>query len=130
MIQGLCLCGEIRFEAIEIPGMVFNCHCSRCRQAHGAAFATQVICAKDSLTFLAGEDRLSKYVVGNIVRAFCENCGSRLMNYTVGPEYLSVALSTIKGGEEFMPVGECFVLDKLQFIQLDQTIAHYPQLPH
>lgn len=129
MIQGNCLCGEIRFEAIEIPGMVFNCHCSRCRQAHGAAFATQVICDKGSLRFLAGQERLSQYVVGNIVRAFCGNCGSRLMNYTVGPEYLSIAVSAIKDSEKFTPVGECFVLDKLQFIQLDQAIAHYPQLP-
>ncbi len=33
---GKCLCGKIEFEAQEIPGMVFNCHCSRCRISHGA----------------------------------------------------------------------------------------------
>ena len=129
MVQGNCLCGQIHFEASEIPGMVFNCHCSRCRKAHGAAFATQVICSKSTLRFLSGRERLCEYVVGNIVRAFCGGCGSRLMNYTVGPEYLSISLPSIKGREDLRPGGECFVLDKLQFVQLDCTIAHYPQLP-
>jgi hypothetical protein len=129
MIQGNCLCGQIHFEVSEIPGMVFNCHCSRCRKAHGAAFSTQVICSKNTLKFLSGQEHLCEYVVGNIVRAFCGNCGSRLMNYTTGPEYLSISLSTIEGREELMPVGECFVSEKLRFVHLDQTIAHYPQLP-
>src|SRR6476620_5200531 len=129
MIQGQCLCGEIQFEASEILGMVFNCHCSRCRKAHGAAFATQVIGMKDSLKFISGQERLKEFVVGNIVRAFCGNCGSRLMNYTVGPEYLSIALTAIKDNEKFVPMGECFISEKLPFVQLNGAIAHYQQLP-
>lgn len=129
MIKGQCLCGQIHFEANEIPGMVFNCHCSRCRKAHGAAFSTQVIGMKNTLRFLSGQEQLKEYVVGNIVRAFCGSCGSRLMNYTIGPEYLSISLSVIKDNEKLMPVGECFVSEKLPFVQLDGAIAHYPQLP-
>jgi hypothetical protein len=129
MVQGNCLCGQIHYEATQIPGMVFNCHCSRCRKAHGAAFATQVICHKESLRFLAGREKLSEFIVGNIVRTFCGNCGSRLMNYTVGPEYLSVSLSSLKECKDLRPVGECFVLDKLPFVPLDCSIAHYHELP-
>ncbi len=129
MVQGNCLCGEIRFEASELPGMVFNCHCSRCRMSHGAAFATQVICGKETLRFLSGQDRLTEYVAGEIVRAFCGACGSRLMNYSVGDEYLSVSLSSIRGRADLLPVGECFAPEKLPFVQLDQSIAHFPRLP-
>lgn len=55
---GNCLCGEIEFEAEEIPGMVFNCHCSRCRKAHGAAFATQAFAVRSSLKFRKGQQIL------------------------------------------------------------------------
>ena len=38
-MHGTCLCGGSEFEVDEIPGLVFSCHCSRYRKAHGAAIA-------------------------------------------------------------------------------------------
>lgn len=129
MIQSTCLCGKIAFEAQEIPTMVFNCHCSRCRKSHGAAYATQVICQKSSLNFLRGKNILSEYEVSGVIRAFCSYCGSRLMNYSKQEEYLSIALSVIDNGINLKPLGECFVNEKLPFIQLDSSIDHFKQLP-
>ncbi len=130
MIRGRCLCNKIAFEVEEMPGMIFNCHCSRCRRSHGSAFATQIICKKASLKFLEGRQSLKEYVSENIVRTFCVHCGSRLMNYTnQEPEYLSVSISSVIDRPDFKPVAECFVVDKLPFIQLDSSIAHYSELP-
>jgi hypothetical protein len=130
MIQGICLCGEIEFEAEELPGMTFNCHCSRCRKSHGAAFATQVLLDKSSLKFKKGREELSEYHAPSIVRSFCSKCGSRLLNYGEdGSKYMSVAVAAIKDRSDFKPIGECFVGEKLSFVELNESIAHYNELP-
>jgi len=130
MIRSTCLCGKIAFEGQEIPNMVFNCHCSRCRKSHGAVYATQVISNKRSLNFLRGNNFLSEYEVNGIVRAFCSQCGSRLMNYSKDDqEYLSISLAVVDNCDDLKPVGECFVNDKLHFVQLDHRIAHFMELP-
>lgn len=57
-MTGKCLCGAIEFKAQEIPGMVFNCHCSRCRISHGADYATQAFAIRSSLEFIKGKNNL------------------------------------------------------------------------
>lgn len=110
--------------------MIFNCHCSRCRKSHGSAFATQVIADRESLKFLRGQDFLSEFESTSAVRAFCSHCGSRLMNYGKnGDDYLSIAITSFDSESDFRPIGECFVGEKLDFIKLDPTIAHFQQLP-
>lgn len=130
MIKGSCLCGSIAFEAEEAPGMVFNCHCTRCRKAHGAAFATQIVAKIETLKFLNGRDLLSEYKAPHTIRAFCSSCGSRLMNYGKGNfKYLSIAVAAVDGRPELKPIGDCFVPEKLEFIQLDEFTAHYTAMP-
>ena len=48
-LRGSCVCNSIEFEVISILEMVFNCHCTRCRKSHGAAFATQAFAIRNSL---------------------------------------------------------------------------------
>ena len=40
MLKGSCLCSGIRYEIDAELGPVTNCHCSQCRKAAGAAFAS------------------------------------------------------------------------------------------
>lgn len=130
MIQGACLCGAIAFEVEEIPGLVFNCHCLRCRKSHGAAFATQVLSKRSSLKFSKGLALLCEYESTGSIRTFCSRCGSRLMNYGKNEmDYLSIAISAIINQGDFRPIGECFVAEKLNFIQLDSSIPHHTELP-
>ena len=78
---GKCLCGVIEFNAEEVPDLVFNCHCSRCRVSHGADYATQAFAVRSSLEFTKGREFLSEYESTGGIRTFCSKCGSRLMNY-------------------------------------------------
>ena len=110
--------------------MVFNCHCLKCKLSHGAAFATQVIANKQSLTYLKGEKLVKEYHSGGALRAFCSSCGSRLMNY--GPEgvnYLSVALTVIKDYKKFKLTGDCYTGRALNFVQLCPNSAKFDKLP-
>jgi hypothetical protein len=85
-VTGRCYCGTIAF-AVRIPGGVepiFTalCHCDSCRRAHAAPLY-QVACIEESMyEITAGAARLNEYRKPNsrIVRAFCDECGTRILN--------------------------------------------------
>lgn len=76
-LQGSCLCGALKYEVRgEITGM-FHCHCSRCRKAHGAPFATIGITAIDDLHWIEGREDVVTYAAApGGPRGFCRHCGS------------------------------------------------------
>jgi hypothetical protein len=79
MHQGSCLCGAVKFELLRDPPLVSHCHCSMCRKAHGAAFATYVTIEKADVRFVSGADNLTSYnSSGTIQRKFCGTCGSNV----------------------------------------------------
>jgi hypothetical protein len=130
-LSGKCLCGKIEFLAEDVPGMVFNCHCSRCRKSHGSAFATQVFANGASLKFVKGKELLCEYDGGSGgLRTFCSNCGSRLMNYSKdSTDYLSICISAIDSDIKIAPVADCFTDNKFEWCQVDKNIQQYSALP-
>ena len=74
MRTGGCRCGAVRFTARGAPLLVVNCHCSDCRKATGAAFATFVDYPRDAVTF---ERQAESYASSpGDERLFCMRCGS------------------------------------------------------
>ncbi len=53
MLKGSCLCGGIRYEIDADLGPVTNCHCSQCRKASGAAFASNASVPAAAFRFIA-----------------------------------------------------------------------------
>jgi hypothetical protein len=130
MIKGSCLCGEISYEVEEIPGKVYNCHCSQCRKSHGTAFATQALAKGETLRILTGAEFLKEYTGHGGVRAFCSNCGSRLMNYAPDKSlYLSVALGGVDHDHQLGPVAHAYVASKAPWHEPSADIPSYSGLP-
>ena len=92
MAKGSCLCGQIEYEVELMPDKTFNCHCSYCRKAHGTAFVTLTLAKGETLKIIKGEALLKEHMNGlGGYRAFCSECGTRLMNYAPDKTlYLSV----------------------------------------
>jgi hypothetical protein len=92
-IRGTCLCGSVQWQA-EVPFFnVSHCHCSMCRKAHGAAFATYVGARAEGFCFVAGKDAIARFRSSNqLERCFCARCGS-------------VVPDAPKGGSVYMPLG-------------------------
>lgn len=127
---GKCLCGEVEFRAQEIPGMVFNCHCTRCRISHGADYATQAFASRSSLTFVRGEHLLKEYESTGGIRTFCSNCGSRLMNYAKNQgDYLSVAIACLDASYQGKATAHCFTGSKAPWHTPDSDIASFETFP-
>lgn len=129
-LRGSCVCNSIEFEVISIPEMVFNCHCTRCRKSHGAAFATQAFAVRNSLKFIRGKDNLKEYESTGVIRTFCGNCGSRIMNYAKdNGDYLSIALSCIDTPHNLAPVANVYVSSKVHWCELSEKIPQFSELP-
>ena len=131
MVSGSCLCGKIQYEVELIPEKTFNCHCSYCRKAHGAAFATMSFAKGETLKITKGKSLLSEHWNGSrAYRAFCSNCGTRLMNYTEDKSiYLSIALSTVDTSIDFKPVAHVNLESKACWFEPDEDIPGFESLP-
>ena len=131
-LKGKCLCEKVEFTAQDQPGLIFNCHCSRCRKAHGSAFATQVFAQRETLEFTKGEDLITEYDGGTGgLRVFCSCCGSRLMNYSRdNMSYLSICISSLEQANEIKPVADCFTDDKLKWCSVDPEITKFEGYPN
>jgi len=76
-VHGRCLCGDVAWTADEPFDFMTHCHCSRCRKAHGTAFATVVACHEGGLRFTQGRDRIVDYESSpSLSRPFCRRCGT------------------------------------------------------
>ncbi len=75
---GSCCCGVVRFELLAPPSMMGTCHCTRCRKVGASVI---VFIKKDDLKWIAGRDKVQKYVPEpphKYARCFCKVCGTSL----------------------------------------------------
>ena len=98
VIDGECFCGSVRYR---IDGGLKNarsCHCSRCRRAFsGAASAYAELAEPGSFTWLAGEEKLSRYQSPqDWGLGFCGTCGSTLCGFYKGAVH-GVTLGCVTG---------------------------------
>jgi len=84
-VRGGRLCGSVVFE-VDLPFAKFvKCHCSRCRNATGSAFAANAYVAPPALRWLSGQDKVARFdlpTARSFSTAFCRDCGSPLPHAT------------------------------------------------
>ena len=96
---GSCLCGAIRYAVLADIKAVSHCHCSMCRKAHGAAFASYGAVPLEHFSITSGAARLCSYQSSpDVTRRFCALCGSTLTwQQTSGglSDWICLALGTL-----------------------------------
>lgn len=132
-VSGHCYCGAITFT-VQLPEdrppiFAAYCHCDSCRRAHAAPLY-QVACVEEAqFTLTTGAEHLRDFTRpgGQVCRAFCDVCGTRVLNRFPGwlprgtpvvaffPNTLDVAdLASLPGAlapTKHLHVDEC-VLDR------------------
>lgn len=85
-LSGHCYCSAIvfrvRISAGSKPIFTAYCHCDSCRRAHAAPLY-HVACIDETMFEIReGAEHLQEYHKpgGRIVRAFCRQCGSKILN--------------------------------------------------
>jgi hypothetical protein len=120
---GGCLCGAVRYQARGPLRDVVNCHCGRCRRAHGH-FAAYTQLAMADLALL--EDRgLGWYVADGRERGFCRECGATLFWRRAGEASISIAAGTLEEPTGLRTVAHIFVASKGDYYDLADDLPRF-----
>lgn len=128
-LTGKCLCEGIAYEINGELGPIFNCHCSKCRRWHGAAFRTRATIRRDQFNWIRGEELLSRYYSSeDTVKVFCSVCGSNLIStYDNRPDLLGVPLGGIEQAPNNQVEGHIFVGSKSPWYEIIDDLPQYEQ---
>jgi len=98
-VDGRCLCHAIRFR-VELPTLwCAHCHCTMCRQSHGAACVTWVGVAEEGFAITAGKRAVTWHDSStDAQRGFCRECGSSMFFRSMRwPGEVHVTLANLVG---------------------------------
>lgn len=73
-----CLCGACQVETVGKPKWVANCHCSQCRRALSASYATLAGFDPENVNVTKGQANLVSYTTGKEERFSCKMCNSKV----------------------------------------------------
>ncbi|PSS57929.1 GFA family protein [Pseudomonas sp. BBP2017] len=97
--HGSCLCGAVTFHIDGPIKAVTHCHCSQCRKAHGAAFASYGSVPGTRLTVCDADQAIRVFKSSpSVSRSFCSNCGANLFWRDAAgtfADWVSIALGTL-----------------------------------
>ena len=120
MLKGSCLCGGIRYEIDASLERVTNCHCSQCRKASGASFATNASAPATSFRIVEGADLLREWESSpGIRRCFCGRCGSPIVKRNEArPEIVRLRLGTLDMNPGVKPSRHVFAGSKAAWVEI------------
>ncbi len=130
-MHGKCLCEAIEYKIEGALGPVYNCHCSKCRRWHAAAFRTRASINKNQFVWLKGADNLTAYKSSDYVtKFFCKTCGSPLIStYDNKPDILGIPLGGIEGIENVEVQAHIFVGSKASWHAITDSVPQYESWP-
>lgn len=131
VLTGKCLCEAISYEINGDLGAIYNCHCSKCRRWHNAAFRTRASVKSSNFKWLSGEEHLSHYDSSdNIVKTFCSICGSSLISLIKdNPDFIGVPLGAIDQNLNQKIVANIFVESKASWYEINDGLPQYEKWP-
>ena len=131
MITGSCLCRTVIYELSEPPENLFNCHCTMCRKAHGAAFATFATVKAEALRFTSGGEHLVRFHSSPLVqRCFCRSCGSPVLFLYDGlPKVAWVVAGTLDDDPGVRPSAHIFVASRAPWHEITDELEQHPDDP-
>jgi hypothetical protein len=127
MINGRCACATVRYEVRGEVTEYCHCHCSICRQVHGAAFVSWGQGARDAFKLLSGEDHLKVYSFSDRADSiFCDRCGSTLLvDFKTETEQLYITLGTVDGDVKCPPGFHQFVGSKAPWFEICDALPQH-----
>lgn len=131
MLTGSCLCRAVRYRIDGPVGHVSHCHCSQCRKAHGAAFASYGHVRYADFSLLSGGNALARYQASaHATRTFCRHCGSNLQWCPSGNvEHFALALGTLDDDPGIRPERHIFVSSKAPWYAIEDHLPQFAEYP-
>jgi hypothetical protein len=129
VVHGSCLCGDVAWEIDGGLQLMSHCHCSRCRKAHGAPYATYVAAGADALRLVRGRERLARFESSpGFFRTFCDRCGSVVPGDPFG-SLTFVPAGNLDGDLGVRPGMHIFVASKARWVELGDDLPRFDAFP-
>src|SRR5262249_49769278 len=125
-----CLCSAVAWSVDGNPQFMSHCHCSRCRKAHGAAFATFVMVPEADFHVLRGREAIVSYASSsNFTRPFCRHCGSTVPDGIPTDGLVGVPAGPFDVDPVVRPLAHIFVGSKAPWFEITDGLPQFPAYP-
>jgi hypothetical protein len=130
MIRGSCLCNGVRYEAEGPLGLIARCHCTQCRKASGAEFATNGSVPDATFRIVSGEELLRSFAWSpGQERHFCGRCGSPLFKRDrARPGMVRLRLGGTDEGVTRGPMFHVFAGERPSWSEICDQLPQYDHL--
>ena len=129
MITGNCLCGAVSWQVDKLVDGMSHCHCTMCRKAHAAPFATYLFSTFDDFKWQSGEDKIVRYESSpGFTRAFCSDCGSVVPEGFLG-EGVSIPAGCMNEDPGLKPDCHIFVAKKAPWHEITDDLPQHDAYP-
>ena len=128
MVEGSCLCGAVRWQLEGPFEWMAHCHCSRCRKAHGTAFATYLASPAAGFSCSGVENVGCYQAEGGGPRCFCKTCGSVVPSGATGASVYSPA-GNLLSDPEVRPQAHMFVGSKAPWYAITDDLPRFEAFP-
>jgi hypothetical protein len=129
MIQGSCLCGSVRWRIDGPVSHMSHCHCSSCRKAHGAPFATYLSTGLDDYRLISGAAVIREHNCSpRLTRAFCSICGS-VVPMTIGNQRVAIPAGCLDDDPGIRPAMHIFTGSKAPWHCITDDLPRHDAYP-
>jgi hypothetical protein len=143
VLHASCLCGQVRWEvdgplpSPDVSGgnplallTMSHCHCSRCRKAHGAPYATYLAVREEAFRIVAGRDRIVRWPSSPAMpRPFCGTCGSVVPDGHAWKGLVFTPAGPFDDDPGLRPACHIFVGSKAPWVALDEALPRFDTYP-
>lgn len=128
--RGSCLCGKVTFIVDGPPMRHVMCHCSRCRLAKSAPFATNLLTRASGVRFTRGADLVAEYKLPDakhFTSAFCRECGSIMPRIDRSRDLAIVAMGSLDDDPGYPATSHIFVASKPPWDVITDSLPQYSE---
>lgn len=128
LMEGGCLCGEIRYRLSGAPLFVSQCCCKDCQKATGTGHTT-IVGIHNSQLAVTGT--LKTYTNegdtgGTVTRHFCGTCGGRIFTSgTLPGEHIMVQAGSLDDPNQVSPQSVIYMKDAVSWDYFDPALPKF-----
>ena len=128
VLEGGCLCGNIRYRSLKAPVFASHCHCQLCRRHSGALFATHLGLPVNGFTWLQGKPTYWRSSPA-FERGFCATCGSTVAaRYLDDPSIHVIPAGTLDDVEKVTADRHIMTESQVSWLKLEDNLPRHARL--
>lgn len=127
-MRATCLCGDVAWETSHPFEQMHHCHCSRCRKAHGAAFATYAGVPEGRLMVDGSANVAAWESSPGLLRGFCRRCGS-VVPAQVSSGYAYFPCGNFDANPGSPVLAHIFVASKAPWYEISDALPRFDAYP-